>query len=598
MNTIVKRSLTAVVVLGVVGGGYAAASRNGKPKKDEVTYEFGKVARGDVRSFVTSTGVIQPWKIVDIKSNVDGKINRLAVDLGSVVKKDQVIMQIDPTNPQATYDQTQADLKSAEARKSQAEITVVQQRLQAHARLASARQRVTESEARLMQAEANNEVQPKLTAAAIEQARAALVSAEKAVLQATETRNQLQQQWETLDKVTIPLNIKVVQTNLDQAKANLLQSQREFTRQKELQGMGYVAQSEVDVAYARVSSMTANVNQAEQRLGTLKQENKFSMAELEARQRSSQSNIEENEARVRQAKASLDLAERNAVQIRVRQKDYDAAQAGLAQAKSELQVAIADLNQIAIRKGDILTAKAQIVRSEASFKQAGVNLGFTEIRAPRDGVVITKNVEEGTIVPSSRASIGSTNSLLQIGDISRLWIVCSVDETDIGQVSVNQKVTIKIEAYPSMLIEGKVIRIDPQAKIEQNVTNIPVTVEISEPDPKFKPGMNATCEFVVDEATGVLTVPNEALKESEGTYKVQKLVAGKVTDVEVEVGLAGLDVTEVRSGVKEDEEVITKIVRPEKSGTNNPFNPFGGMGGPRPRSGGPGGGGRPAGGGR
>ena len=54
--------------------------------------------------------------------------------------------------------------------------------------------------------------------------------------------------------------------------------------------------------------------------------------------------------------------------------------------------------------------------------------------APRDGVVITKNVEEGTVVPSSRASIGSTNALLQIGDVSRLWVVTKVDETDIAQV--------------------------------------------------------------------------------------------------------------------------------------------------------------------
>src|SRR5204862_5179578 len=122
---------------------------------------------------------------------------------------------------------------------------------------------------------------------------------------------------------------------------------------------------------------------------------------------------------------------------------------------------------------------------------------------------------------------GSTNALIQIGDTSRLWVVCDVDETDIGQVQTGQKVTVKVDAYPSMLIEGKVIRIDPQAKIDQNVTMIPVTVEINLPDNRFKPGMNAECEFVVAEAKDVLTVPNEALRESEGSYRVQKLVNGR-----------------------------------------------------------------------
>src|SRR5687768_10810258 len=110
MNLIVKRSLLATVVLAVVGGGYAAANKNGKAKKkDETTYEYGQVERADVRSFVTSTGIIQPWKIVDIKSNVDGRIDTMYVDIGDRVKKGQPIMDIDPTNPRTALEQTEAD---------------------------------------------------------------------------------------------------------------------------------------------------------------------------------------------------------------------------------------------------------------------------------------------------------------------------------------------------------------------------------------------------------------------------------------------------------------------------------------------------------
>ena len=205
---------------------------------------------------------------------------------------------------------------------------------------------------------------------------------------------------------------------------------------------------------------------------------------------------------------------------------------------------------------------------------------YTRITAPMDGVVTLKQVgvEQGTVIPSSRGSIGSTNALMQVGDITRLWVKCNVDETDIGQVSKGQKVTVKVDAYPSLLIDGTVIRIDPQAILEQNVTMIPVTVELADPDPRFKPGMNATCEFIVDEAVNVLAVPNEALREAEGVYTVQKMLNGAPTPpIEGEVGIAGQDRTEVRSDeLQEGDQVVTRVIEPEEEETNNPFgNPFG-----------------------
>jgi HlyD family secretion protein len=268
------------------------------------------------------------------------------------------------------------------------------------------------------------------------------------------------------------------------------------------------------------------------------------------------------------------------------------------------------LNAIKVRQAEIITADAQIVRAQAAVSQAKTNQEFTEIRSPRDGVVLAKNVEQGTIIASSRGSIGATNAMLQIGDVSKLWIVCNVDETDIAQVSVGQDVSIKVDAYPSQEPSGKVIRIDPQAKVEQNVTLIPVTVEIDDPDVRFKPLMNAECEFIVDEAKGVVTVPNEALKEAEDIYKVQKAGPngkpelgpdGKPKETEVRVGLAGPDRTEIREGLQAGDKVITKTIVPEKPQTNNPFNPFGGMnkgGKGGGGGGGKGGGGKGGGGGR
>jgi len=586
------KSLLIVPVVASVVGGCAGAG-----KKDQVTYEGAPVERRDVRSFVTATGIIQPWKIVDIKSNVGGRIDRLAVDLGTRVKKGDPIMVIDPTDTKAERDQAQADLGAAHARREQARVNLDQQRLQQKARVAAALKAVEASKARLAQTKASRDVQPKLWESSLAQAKAALVSAEKAVNQAEKSKKQLQEQFAQLRSVTIPLNIETVENNVAQAKASMQTAELDYRRQRNLLAEGYVARGELEASQARLATARSSLRTLEQRKSTLVRENQIQIQEMTARIEEADSRIEDAQARVEQARANLKLAEDNRFQVDVRSQEYQAAAAGVAQARADLQSAYAEAKQIEVRQREITAAASTIVRNQAALSRAEMNLGFTRIDAPRSGVIITKNVEEGTIIPSSRASIGSTNALIQIGDISRLWIVCNVDETDIGQVNQGQKVTVKVDAYPSMLIDGKVIRIDPQAKVEQNVTLIPVTVEIDLPDERFKPGMNAECEFIVDEATNVLTVPNEALKENEGTFTVQKMVNGKPSEpIQVEVGLAGQDATEVRSGVQEGDEVLVRTIEPEKPTTTNPFgSPFGGAGGGN--RGGGGGGGRPGGGG-
>jgi len=587
MGVWIKRIVTLVLVGGAVWWGWGLFKGKGAEKKNEVTYETGKTEIGQVRSFVTATGVIQPWKVVDVKSNVAGRIDRLYVDLGQPVKKGQLIAEIDPTDTLTALNQANSDKQSAEARRFQAVASLRQQETSAHARIAAAEQSIASAKARMAQAHANKEAQPDLTTFSIDQAKAAKASAEKALAQARDQKRTLEEQLSQLREVTIPLNIRTANANASQARATMTTAESEYRRQRELLAQGYVAKSDVEDAYARLATARSNVATADQRKDTMQRENELAVREMQSRIAGTQSSIEEAQARVDQAEASLRLANKNQYLNDVRTAEYDAASASHKQALADLQAARAELEAIKVRRAEISAADAQITRVEASVKQARTNVGYTRIEAPRDGVVIAKNVEEGTVVPSSRASIGSTNALLQLGDISTLWVVCDVDETDIGQVSEGQRVTVKVDAFPSSLPEGKVIRIDPQAKVEQNVTLIPVTVQLEMPDPRFRPGMNATCEFIVDEVADVVTVPNEALKEKgEGEFYVQQLENGKPKDVPVTPGLAGPDTTEIKEGLKEGEEVVTRIIEPEKPQTNNPFaSPFG-----RPPSGRPGGG--------
>jgi len=307
------------------------------------------------------------------------------------------------------------------------------------------------------------------------------------------------------------------------------------------------------------------------------------------------SEVRSAEARVAQAQAQLVSAQRNAVQDKIRKDELAAARASVAQAKAELDLAYANRRQISVKQQDITAAAAAIVSSAASVHQAEVNLTYATISAPRDAVVLQKYVEQGTIITSGKSSIAQGTNIVQLGDISRMFVLCNVDETDIGSIEMGQKVDITIDAYPSEIFEGKVTRIDPQAKLDQNVTTIPVTVEIDNPDLRLKPAMNATCEFITAKHENVLTVPNEAVKEDNGSFTVTAMEGDKQVVKTVETGIAGPDVTEIRSGLKEGETVITQIIEPEKEGSSSqggvrsPFgSPFGG--GP-PRRGGAGGGG-------
>jgi hypothetical protein len=111
------------------------------------------------------------------------------------------------------------------------------------------------------------------------------------------------------------------------------------------------------------------------------------------------------------------------------------------------------------------------------------------------------------------------------------------------------------------------------------VTTIAVKVEITNPDSRLKPTMDADCEFITAKRQNVVEVPNEALHENDGAYTVTVLQGGKQIPREVEVGIAGADTTEIRGGLKEGEEIVTEIIQPESATAapaqqSSPFNPI------------------------
>src|SRR3989449_8886066 len=136
----------------------------------------------------------------------------------------------------------------------------------------------------------------------------------------------------------------------------------------------------------------------------------------------------------------------------------------------------------------------------------------TQVRAPLKGTIIQKNVELGTVISSPTKDVGGGTVLLRMANLDTVQVSALVDETDVGKVQPGMPVTITVDAFPNRPFDGQVLKIEPQAQVNQNVTMFPVLVNILNLGHLLKPGMNTEVEIHIGQRQGVLAIPNAALR--------------------------------------------------------------------------------------
>ena len=156
-------------------------------------------------------------------------------------------------------------------------------------------------------------------------------------------------------------------------------------------------------------------------------------------------------------------------------------------------------------------ARAQLLKAQTNLELAKEKTGDVTIRAPINGTVIEKTVEQGQIIASASANVSGGTTLVKMADLATVRARALVDEVDIGRLQPGQEATVEVEAYPGRTFRGTVIKVEPQAVVEQNVTMFPVLVELSNPQRLLKPGMNAEVSIEVANREGVVAVPNGAV---------------------------------------------------------------------------------------
>ena len=217
-------------------------------------------------------------------------------------------------------------------------------------------------------------------------------------------------------------------------------------------------------------------------------------------------------------------------------------------------------------------AKEQVASAREQVQRAQTNLGYATITSPIDGTVISKSVEEGQTVAASF----NTPELFTIAkDLTNMQVIADVDEADIGNVKVGDRVTFTVDAYPDDTFEGSVKQVRLQATTTNNVVTYQVVISAPNADLKLKPGLTANVTIYTQERQGVLSVPSKALRftptietvgkkikivDCKGKNKVWTLNNNTLTAHAVSIGQSDGTHTEIIKGLKAGQQVVTEIV--------------------------------------
>ena len=217
-------------------------------------------------------------------------------------------------------------------------------------------------------------------------------------------------------------------------------------------------------------------------------------------------------------------------------------------------------------------AKEQVASSRENVQKAQTNLGYATITSPIDGTVISKSVEEGQTVAASF----NTPELFTIAkDLKNMQVIANVDEADIGGVAVGNRVNFTVDAYPDDTYQGVVKQVRWDATTTNNVVTYEEVISAPNADLKLKPGLTANVTIFTKEQANILSVANKALRftptketvgkdmkivDCKGKNKVWTLNGNTLTAHAVNIGQSDAMHTQIISGIKAGQSVITEIV--------------------------------------
>ena len=219
------------------------------------------------------------------------------------------------------------------------------------------------------------------------------------------------------------------------------------------------------------------------------------------------------QTQIEQARANLLRAEADTERLRV---SVDHARIQLTRAKDLVRRELIpdtefEAAQVNLRSAEaqLKSADAQVIQAQASLNQNEVNLEHTVIHAPIDGIVISRLVDMGQTVA---ASLQAPELFVIAADLTKMRVIANIDESDVGRIRPNQRVTFTVDAYPAEEFKGSVSQIRLEPVVQQNVVTYATVIDAPNPDLKLKPGMTATISLEIARRENVVRLPSAALR--------------------------------------------------------------------------------------
>ncbi|HLK58681.1 MAG TPA: HlyD family efflux transporter periplasmic adaptor subunit [Chthonomonadaceae bacterium] len=428
------------------------------------------VKKGDLIESVSATGSVTPQTGAEIKigSQITGRIKRLYADVGSQVKANDIIAELDLPDVDAQLKQAQANLDAARTRLQQQRDGVKMEQTQTAEAISEAMANVNAAKAKLDSAKAALNQQTAQTPNDILRAQAAVKVAQAALSTANSNQKQVE--------ASANLQIATAQEQVRQAQATAKNANINLERNQTLLNKGFVAQSVVDTAQEQATVAQSQVDAAQQNVQLTKEK-------VAADRQSASDQVSQAKQNVDAAQAALTSARAESFTDKARQADYENAVAALRQSEAALATARGNASQDILKTEDVKQAEEAVAQAEQQVKYNAAQWDKTIIRAPISGTVLQLAAQQGETLAAGL----SAPTLIIVADLNRLQVDVYVDETDIGKVKLGQEADVVVDAFPKTPFIGKVVKVASGSTIQQGVITYDVTISLEKPKRQNRP---------------------------------------------------------------------------------------------------------------
>jgi HlyD family secretion protein len=536
-----------VIVAGIIAA--LALTRAGSGST-ATTVATTTVSTGNVVASVAGSGTVAAAQALDLNFQSSGTVTQVFVKEGDGVTAGQALAQLDTRDLELQVASAQAALNSAKTKLAQTQDGNVQpadisaqkaQVASAQAQLKSAQaqldalkhptpDKISAAEASVRQAELDLQAQNNNGSASKTKADQSLQQAVDSLTQAQSKFATAQQNWQYVqDTGADPANPNTTNAQGQKVKNKLNDTQRQQYYDTYVQAQAALHSAEAAVQQAQVTY--DNARQAEP------------------------TNIQQAETKLADAQAQLAaLRNPSANDIAQKQASVDQARATLAQAQANMAKLTAPGTA-----SDVSIQQDAVTQAEQTLKQAQLSLDQATLKAPFAGVVTAVNIVPGSSASAGGGSSGTSSGAISLIDRSTLHVDLKLSENDVAKVQFGQKVALAIDALKDWKATGTVSYIAPSATTSNGVVTYAVRVSFPDTDDRVKVGMTANLTITTATKDNVLLVPNSALLPKGAGHAVQVLAAdGKtVQEVDVQTGLTDGSNTEITSGLKAGDKVVT-----------------------------------------